>query len=269
MKRISRSFTATGTVRIPMGKDREYNVDICNSSNLSSNRVYIKGPITGEDWTIGFKSYDGKGIVYQDRYGDWRFFRVYKLSFGDRTFYNKRRLSVFNIKLAMAIEQEKKITKELQEVFSDDDRFNITRLPYSGVYSRGTDIIVHSSEYNFDVSDLVFSRHYVHSSILAIEHLGVYKNKFCYGPKKDFLSWFNDCWDFGVVPVISWFDEDKRSWFVCLWEKEILENIFWTRYMFKKYGYRQRTNLSPISLAEPYMMSSQALYNHIYDMCKD
>ena len=266
-------FTAKGTVRIPMGSDREYNAEVCLSNKLSCNKLYIKGPMTNEEWVLGFRSYDGNGIVYRDRYGDYRFFRVYKFSMGTKTYRNRKNFDLRKFCIMMAVEQERKITKELKELFSDDDRFGFTRLLYSGVGSKGTDIIMHSSDRHFDVSDTSSSNLYVHSSLVAIEVLGTnYSDgspKFIYGKGKDFLHWFHDCWDYGVAPVICWQDLDKNTYFVFLWESDILEKIFWTRWGFKRYGYRQRTTLSPISLTKPYRLDAQGFKRKILDMYRD
>jgi hypothetical protein len=254
-------------------------IEVMTSKSLRGRRVYVKIP-GQQDYVIGFRSFDGKGIVYHHpnammfRYSFFRVLTYAKIHWNGNHSHG-RHINIgtrFTRNLNKAVLQEIEVCKDLEPVFK---KVNVYRLPESGIHSGGTDIIITKQE----ISDSHFehrgyyeahAKYWTHNSIMAIEVLGTTiesgKRKFTFPPGKDFLNWANDTINNGSIPVIAWL-EGVKVWYVPLFPftEDFVKHIFWTRHGEVRWGYRQRTNLSPIDKCDKFKMDSRGLYAHLKD----
>jgi hypothetical protein len=252
-------------------------IEVMTSKSLRGRRVYVKIP-GQQDYVIGFRSFDGKGIVYHHPNAmmfRFSFFRVlsYAPLFSHGNRHHRGRINIgsrFTRCLDKAILQEIEVCKDLEPVFKG---VNVYRLPESGIHSGGTDIIVTKQEipeHLFEEREYYegHSRYWVHDSIMSIEVLGTCfesgKRKFTFPPGKNFLQWANDLMNNGTIPVIAW-REGVKVYYVPLFPftEDIIKHVFFTRHGEDRWRYRQRTNLSPVDACDNLRMDARGLYRHL------
>jgi hypothetical protein len=240
-------------------KQKPSNYIICSGTQKRKNHVYFYDPFS-HCWTHGFKSYDGKGIVfYCPRTKRYEFSGVIIDSsiIGSRSFgrspYAKSFLS-FENRLQKGIETEKKIYENLKSIKS---KYYVHHLERSGLKSHGTDIVISKQK---DICENPFDT--VCEGFCAIEVLGVRtRNKnlnpiFTYRYDKDFYIWRSELLENDILPVIAW-NHDNKSYYAIL-SNDVLFNCFWIK---RNDEYHQQTGNVPISRISKYSINVKQLYD--------
>lgn len=248
--------------------DRDFKtVKLNTSKKLPGRRVWVTLPDHPIP-VLGFRSYDGKGVVFQKPnsmyYAPWQFIRIFRAvpvyQGGLSTKRNIGFMSRFDLCLYKAIKIENQVCQDLNNAgFPEED---IIHLPESGVKSGGTDIVIgwKNGFRNEKMPRLIVKRGMVAIEVLGINYHYGGKPKFTYPYHKNFETWIRECYDYSTIPVIAWV-EDGKPWYMIMNEdlKE-LEGVFYTRFNEKKYGYRQRTGLAPVRLADRFRIDNKNMY---------
>lgn len=246
-------------------------LQICKSGTLRGNRLYYLDPTT-KHWTLCFRSYDGRGLVLETARG-YKFFRVLESHHVARRnlSYRGGHLSypVLNPGLARGIDKaiviELCICKDLQQ--KKNGRFNIYRLPFSGLKSEGTDIVI-TRAIHPDIQTFT-SKSVVDSGICAVEVLGVTNKhgkglKFTYHSSKNFKKWIDSCYLTNTIPVIAWIDKGICNYMVMSSNYKELYDVFYTKRPGGIHrGFRQRKGYSPVSEADIHKTDGKGLYRLI------
>ena len=246
---------------------------VTTSKSLKGKRVWVKLP-EHPTRVLGFRTFDGKGIVYQHPnsmfYAPWVFMRIWKAyPIGHKNLGGSERwyrLSKLQRCISKAVELEKKVCCDLFDAGFPDS--SICLLPESGVHSGGSDIVLTKHNPKFSPHPDFFKEHprdTVRKGLLVIEVLGTTTKhgkglKFTYPYSKNFVKWMEESNACHTIPVIAWIEGEKIYYVLLQDDYKVLEDIFFTKYMFDVYGYRQQKGFVPVKRAYPYAMTSRELY---------
>jgi len=251
-------------------------IEVMTSKKLTGRRLHVKIPGVGN--TIGFYSYDNKGIVYKypgGMVGSWCFFPIIKyqrlkwntlpgLWGGKRKYFPGA--GRFQLSMNKAIHTEIQVCQDLETKFK---HLNVVRLPHSGIYAGGSDIIITDEKITeMDVSDDTYKidvKRKVDHAIIGIEVLGLHKRpsgkyRFTYPAHKDFIEYRSKLYDRNVIPVIAWIEPENKVYYMPLWSEDDIKAVFWTNHNKKKYGYRQRQNYAPLEHTSALKLDIEQFY---------
>lgn len=207
-------------------KRKQSYFQICKGTTNRSHLIYIREPYTNV-WTAGFKSYDRQGYVYySQRFHRYMFTGVVirdteikgysNLGPGGRPLGRLMEHIPLTLRVAKGIEHEYRIVHDLN---IDPHGYYIHHLPWSGIHSGGTDIVVSKHKEPETYTQLtrdgpktrIDARETVFKGVCGIEVLGtVYHKRTMNSPRlifatgKDLNVWRLDLIDHNVFPVIAW-----------------------------------------------------------------
>lgn len=170
-------------------------------------------------WTIGFESWDFKGIVYKDpwQFKHWLFFRedyrtpVYHRPMALYSDGTPRQMS-FKEKIQVGIMNEIELTRQLREKLGEC--VHVYTLPWSGAHTEGTDLIITEHE----ETDFTEPMKAVRRSLFAISLVGYRHGEL--EITTHINEWYYRCLRDGTTPVVAWatdrYTKDEKHWFIIL-----------------------------------------------------
>ncbi|MCX6665953.1 MAG: hypothetical protein NT038_07860 [Euryarchaeota archaeon] len=222
--------------RVSYAKDANMiRIKVCENTQVRSTRLFVYDEGCNE-WTHGFYSYDGRGIIFYSprthRYefsgpivNVWSRERVNKCGgmVSSEPVFNGLR---WGRNLKKGIENENKICDNLNT--ANVDNLKIHHLENSGHLSGGSDIVVSLNPIEPEES----SYDTVLRGVCAIEVLGIKKRgltestlSFMLHRFINFQRWRSDLIKNDVLPVIAWNYEGK-SWFVIMTDSALYDGFY-------------------------------------------
>lgn len=252
---------------------------ICKGTQARSSHIYLKEPHSNK-WTIAYKSHDRLGYVYYSN-------RNHKYMFTGVVWSDTRVTHGSNLRgggpslghLMDAVPLAYRITKgiRLEDFVCNDlekslpDGLHVLHLPFSGIHSGGTDIVI-SKQKELDYRN-VMTKHgpktlpdspaTVSHGVCAIEVAGCESRSskkpvrltYC---GKDFNKWRWDLIRRDVLPVIAWYS-DMTAHYVILSDKAYYD-AFYVPYRGVMH---QQMNHLPSERLQPYVIDGKTLYSRI------
>jgi len=241
---------------------------------IGRKRYTVLNPFS-QKWTIGFLSYDGRGIVWRTSGGRWFFYPVQFGILGDPF---KRALSKHDLNRAFdelmcrdpikhdptkyPYPQLAKAEKLEQEILDDLkthlDGLYLRTYDRSGFKLGGVDISISIDK----IPDYVDMQTIIDYSICIIECLGitcrkngkeVFNHKF-----KNFQKWFTRCNENNILPVFAFKSKEFGIRYVIV-DDNILKKVF-----YSKRTKKMRKTYSPVSSILPFSISANEISAYIW-----
>lgn len=245
---------------------------------IGRNRFTVLNPYS-DKWTIGFLSYDGRGIVYKLSNGRYFFFPVQVAVRGDPWHQHplsKHDLySAFNELMCRAPKEHdpnkypyKQLSKaeSLENEVVEDlkpylEGFEIRTYDRSGFKLGGCDITIsdHKLREPPDQSSIL-------GALCIIEVLGitVYEGKERFNHRfKRLEDWIKRCDEYHILPMFAFKPKGQGILYVVATEK-IIRAVF-----YSQRTKRIRTTYSPVSAILPYSISAEEFSSHIRALADD